>query len=86
MYVCLCNPTTDSQIEETCKQVSSLKELKNKLSICNCCGLCAREVKLIYKSFSNSSPQPSLSQVASTGTKHEYIMARGQPLRFRNLT
>lgn len=62
MYVCLCNPTTDSQIEAASKTAASIKELKNKLSICKGCGTCAKTVRDIYHgATSNSSTQPLTS-------------------------
>lgn len=61
MYICLCNPTTDSEIEEACTQVSSSEELKNKLRICQCCKSCSEEIDSIYQRQSNFNMQPPLS-------------------------
>lgn len=55
MYICICNPTTDAEVRAACSQVSSHKELKNKLSICNTCGRCSQEVESIFQDALNSS-------------------------------
>lgn len=59
MYICICNPTTDTEIKRACGESSSLKELKSKLSICRDCRNCAKEIKDIYKKHSNYITQKS---------------------------
>lgn len=54
VYVCICTPTTDVTVRAACKSVSSSEELKTKLSICQCCKNCSKEIDLIFQSESNS--------------------------------
>lgn len=44
MYICLCNPTTDDQIKDQCKKISTIEELCNSLDICNNCKSCEKEI------------------------------------------
>ena len=52
MYVCICNPTTDSQIIECCQDNSTLKELTQNLNICTNCMNCSKEISRIFKQHS----------------------------------
>lgn len=47
-YICICNPTTDTQIVQTIKFVNSEQELKDKLNICQCCKSCSEEICHLY--------------------------------------
>lgn len=48
MLVCICNPTSDTEIINTCKRVNSESELKNVLKICQCCKSCSEEIHDLY--------------------------------------
>lgn len=61
MYICLCNPTTDLEIEAACNDAASSEELKTKLRICQCCKSCSKEIDAIYQKHSNSYMQPPTS-------------------------
>lgn len=52
MYVCICNPTTDIQIIECCKDGCTLKELTENLKICSNCKSCAKEISYLFKQYS----------------------------------
>ena len=55
MYICICNPTTDSQIKECLQDGCSLNELKNNLSLCMGCGTCEQEVEKMYNEYTRKS-------------------------------
>lgn len=48
MIVCICNPTSDTEIIKACKKVNSESELKNVLNICQCCKSCSEEIHDLY--------------------------------------
>ena len=48
MYVCICNPTTEEQIIECCKDGCTLDELVVNLNICQNCKRCSSEINQIY--------------------------------------
>lgn len=42
MYVCICNAVTEQDIHDTvAKGSSSMRELRERLGVCACCGRCA---------------------------------------------
>ncbi len=48
MYICICNPTTEEQIIECCKDDCTLDELVTNLDICQNCKSCSKEIIKIY--------------------------------------
>ena len=48
MYVCICNPTTEEQIINCCKDDCTLEELVTILNICQNCKSCSKEINKIY--------------------------------------
>lgn len=52
MYVCICNPTTELQIIECCKDGCTLKELTQNLNICTNCRVCSKELSKLFKQYS----------------------------------
>lgn len=54
MIVCLCNPTSDKEIINACKTVSSEIELKKILNICQCCKNCTEEIHQLYITNKNN--------------------------------
>ena len=50
MLVCICNPTSDSEIIKLCKSglIKSESDLKDKLQICQNCKSCSKEIHKIY--------------------------------------
>ena len=53
MIVCICNPTSDTEIINACKRVNSEAELKDVLNICQCCKSCTEEIHSLYKHNKN---------------------------------
>lgn len=47
-YICICTPTTETQIKDQCSSVSSVIELIDKLQICQNCKTCKQEIELLY--------------------------------------
>lgn len=50
-YVCICNPTTDTQVIEKIRVSSSIEQVKQELQICNDCTACSVEIKKLYHCF-----------------------------------
>ena len=53
MLVCICNPTSDSEIIKLCKSglIKSESDLKDKLKICQNCKSCLEEIHKIYMQY-----------------------------------
>ncbi|BBE11167.1 (2Fe-2S)-binding protein [Halorhodospira halochloris] len=48
MYVCICKAVTDGQIKEAVATGSaSVKDLKSRLGVMDCCGKCAAHVSKV---------------------------------------
>lgn len=54
MIVCICNPTSNTEILNCISKYSSLKDLMQSLNICTTCGMCSKEIKSIWDGFYSS--------------------------------
>ena len=50
-YVCICNPTTDTEVINKIKTSTSIEQVKQELQICNNCKACSIEIQKLYSFF-----------------------------------
>lgn len=67
MYVCICNAVKDSDIEAAVSTgVRSLAQLRERLNVSGCCGLCADQAEECLSRYTGEPPVRSPLLAAAT--------------------
>ena len=64
MYICVCNAVTESEIRRCAQFGCNLRDLRERLGVCNGCGKCKHAVKQILREERSASRESPAMQPA----------------------